>query len=263
MATVPPTLLSNFEVLFTPQFPSGVGPATVQTADELAIKGYFLTLSNINSSDFTFDVGFHCNVNPGNAPVVQRTLASATAFLDDGTAGVPLAFSTNANGVDFSLRVVIKARSTVLVGVLPQVFLGSTLPTPNVEIRGWTDIRLPALLRPRFPFIFLAQSETPVSIIATSEQRITFLPAPADAATAVEAQTAFALPLASGRSELQIPPQPGGPILIARDREQSQINPADIPLLESVSPETLSALMSGLAAGDADEREIQKTGKKG
>ena len=73
MADVPPTLLSNFEVLFTPQFPPGVGPTTVQAADELAIKGFFLTLSNINNTAFTFEVGFHCNVNPAGAPVAQRT----------------------------------------------------------------------------------------------------------------------------------------------------------------------------------------------
>ncbi|WP_428491705.1 hypothetical protein [Rhodopila sp.] len=262
MPIVPPTLLSTFEVLFTPQFPPGLGPTTVQKADELAIKGFFLTLANINSAPFTFDIGFHCNVNPAGPPVPQRTLANATAFLDDGVTGVPLTFTANPNGVDFSLRVTVNARGTVLVGVLPQIFLGSTLPTANVEIRGWVDLRLPALIKRHFPFFFEPQSQFPVPIIATPEQRITFLPLPTDAATAVEAQTAFALPSASGHAELQIPPQPGGPIIVFPKPEQAEISAADARLLESVSPETLSALMSGVAAGESGGRQVHKVKEK-
>ena len=245
----PPTVLSTFEVLYSLQFPPGIGPTTVQTADESVIKGWFLTLSNPNPSAYTFDIGFHCNVNP-TPPQTQRTLAMATAFLDDGTPGTPLTFSTSANGVDFSLRVTVAAGGTVLVGVLPQIFLGANLPTPNVEVRGWADIKLPALLRFEHGLIrFVPQSAVPVPVIATPEQRLTFLPIAGDAATAVEAQTAFTLPLASGQSSFSVPPQPGRLIIFEPAPAGVPIAASDLRTLEGMNPDTLSTLLGSVLAG--------------
>jgi hypothetical protein len=39
MPAPPPTLVSTFEVLFTPQLPPGLGPNAVAKADEYVMKG--------------------------------------------------------------------------------------------------------------------------------------------------------------------------------------------------------------------------------
>ena len=253
MAGPAPTLVSNFEVLYTPQFPPGVGPQALQGVDESIIKGFFLTISNPNTLAYRFNLGFHCNVVEGSAPSPQRTLASGAAFLDDGATGTPLSFSTSSNGVDFSVRVPVPARGTVLFGVLPQIFLGQTLPTPNIEIRGWVDITLPALLT-LHPFRFVAQSNHPVPVIVTPEQRLTFLPPSVNSsAKAVEAQTAFALPIAGGRSAFDVPPQPGGFIINLPVANLDEIPSDDVRVLEDMSPETLSMLVSTMATNGKGE----------
>lgn len=86
---VAPTLLSTFEVLFTPQLPSGIPvPSQVSQIDENVVKGYFLTVSNPNPTAYSFNVGLHCNTNPA-APPPERTLAKAVGFIDDGTTAIP------------------------------------------------------------------------------------------------------------------------------------------------------------------------------
>jgi hypothetical protein len=208
MPTVPPTLLSTFEVLFTPESPP-FGPTAVTQTIENVVKGYFLTISNPNPASYVFDVGFHCNVNPAPTPPAQRTLASAVGFLDDGSTGGALTISSSS-ATDFSVSVTVAARGTVLIGILPAFFTMTGLVPPTIEARGWVDITLPALFKRVGKFFSIEpQSSTPVSVLLTPEQRLTFLPAAGDASTAVEAQAAFALPLASGASNVAVPPQPG------------------------------------------------------
>jgi hypothetical protein len=255
MATVDPTLVSNFEVLFTPQLPPGIGPKAATQIDEYVIKGFFLTLSNPNSATYTFTVGFHCNVNP-SPPPVQRTLASAVGFLDDGATGIPLTINPGGTASDFSVDVSVSPFGTLLIGILPAFFNGTGLVTPAIEVRGWTDIRLPALLKisgsSRFPLIeFVPQSATPVRIVATPEERLTFLPIPGDVASAVEAQSAFALPLAHGMSSFTVPPQPGGPLFGPGFAEETSLSERDIAALTTLlraSPGAHAAALAALVA---------------
>ncbi len=254
MPTVPPTLLSTFEVLFTPQLPPGLGPPVVAQADELVVKGYFLTLSNPNSSSYVFDVRFHCNVNPSPVPVT-RTLASAVAFLDDGSTGNPVTITPGMTPTDFSITVTVAANGTVLLGVLPLFFTSSELATAAIDCRGWVDITLPALLKfiriGNFGFFeFVPQATQPVSVLVTPEQRLTFLPAPGDSAKAVEAQAAFALPVSSGGSEIPVPPQPGRPLLTPA-AAGAELSPAERTALQplfAASPTAMYAALSALVA---------------
>jgi hypothetical protein len=206
MSTVPPTLLSTFEILFTPQLPANVPvPSAVQNVIENVVKGYFLTLSNPNPTAYTFSIGFHCDAD---ATTTQETLASAVAFLDDPTGGTGLTLSPSST-TNYSASVNVVAGGTVLIGVLPAFFSPKGLQPATIECRGWVDISLPALLKKvGQQFTFEPQSSGPVTVIATPEQRLTFLPVGGDVATAVEAQSAFALPLAGGAAALSIPPQP-------------------------------------------------------
>lgn len=242
-----PTLVSTFEILFTPQLPPGLGPSAVAKVDELVVKGYFLTISNPNPAAYTFDLGFHCNVNPTPVPAI-RTLASAVGFLDDGTTGSPLSLNAATSGVDFFATVRVAARGTVLVGILPAFFTASGLAAATIECRGWVDITLPALLGGR-PIEFVAQSATPVTAILTPEQRLTFLPMTGDASTAVEAQSAFALPPATGAGGVAIPPQPGGPL---RRPEPGPLTAAQAERLRqfagSATPAELAAMLDILTA---------------
>jgi len=215
MSNPAPTLVSTFEILFTPQLPPGLGPAPVQAADENVVKGYFLTIANINATAYTFTVGFHCNPTPGTP--ANRTLASAVGFLDNGTAGAALTINPGATAHDFSTSVSVPADGTVLIGILPAFFTGTGLADPAIEVRGWVDITLPALPIGKPPFVAfgtVAQASAPVAVLLTPEQRLTFLPASGDAPTAVEAQAAFALPLATGIAEVMVPPQPGGLVVL-------------------------------------------------
>jgi hypothetical protein len=200
-----PSLISNFEVLFTPQLPPGF-PAAVENIVETVVKGYFLTISNISDQAFVFQLGFHCNTNPSPASPT-RTLASAVAFLDDQLTGATELFSASSDGTDFYANVTIQAKGTVLLGILPAFFSMATgqFVAPTIEARGWVDILLPAL---HSGFGYNAQSPDPVPVIVTAEQRLTFLPASGEPGSVVESQSAFALPLAGGGSEILVPAAP-------------------------------------------------------
>ena len=212
MSNPAPTVISNFEILFTPQLPPAPAfPANVEAVVENVIKGYFLTITNPNPVAYTYMIGFHCNTNP-SPPQAVRTLASAVAFIDDATTGVATLLSGGANATDFFTEVTVQANGTILLGVLPAFFNAGTgqFVTPNIEVRGWVDITLPALRRRPPPFVlgYVAQSSTPVAVILTAEQRLTFLPEGGEASTVVESQSAFALPLAGGSAQIMVPPQP-------------------------------------------------------
>lgn len=220
MSNPAPTLVSTFEILFTPQLPPGLGPPAVQAEVENVVKGYFLTIANINPTPYTFTLGFHCNPTPGSP--ANRTLTSAVGFVDNGAAGAPLTIDAGATATDFAASVAVPADGTVLVAVLPAFFTNNGLAAPTIEVRGWVDITLPALSRGRPPFVgfgTVAQASAPVGVLLTPEQRLTFLPTTGDAPTSVEAQAAFALPLASGVGQVFVPPQPGGFFVFEPRRE--------------------------------------------
>jgi hypothetical protein len=211
--SVPPTLVSTFELLFSPQLPPGIPiPAAVQEADENVVKAYFLTIANPNSSKYVFDVGFHCNpdlpaTNPG-----QRTLASAVGFIDDTATAIAATISATSE-VDFTVSVTVASRATVLLGIIPAFFNATGLAPATIDCRGWVDLTLPALFE-RFEIVSVPQASAPVPVIVTAEQRLTFLPVTNDPPTTVEAQSAFALPLAGGSSLISVPPQPGRRIIL-------------------------------------------------
>lgn len=214
MSNPPPTLVSTFEILFTPQLPPGLGPAPVQQDVENVVKGFFLTLTNPNPAPYVFGLGFHCNPTPGSPS--QRTLASAVGFIDDGSTGAALPLAPGATAQNYYASVPVPAAGTVLVGILPAFFTGTGLATPNIEVRGWVEITLPALFgnKTGSRFVSEPQSSSPVNVLLTPEQRLTFLPQTGEGPAVVEAQSAFALPLASGAALLQVPPQPGGFIVV-------------------------------------------------
>ena len=210
---VPPTILSTFEVLFTPQLPTGIPvPSQVSTINEYVVKGYFLTLSNPNTKDYLFRIGFHCNTNP-TVPVPERTLAKAIGFIDDGTTAIPATITASGSvPTDFAVNVKVAANG-ILLGIIPLFFGMAGLASPVIDCRGWADITLPPIFKktgsgPLGILNSVPQSSSPVPIIVTPEQRLTFLPIPGDVPTAVEAQSAFALPVAGGSASLSVPPQP-------------------------------------------------------
>ena len=210
---VPPTILSTFEVLFTPQLPTGIPvPSQVSSINEYVVKGYFLTISNPNAKPYLFRIGFHCNTNPAST-VPERTLAKAIGFIDDGTTAIPATIAVSSVPTDFFVNVTVAATGTILLGVIPLFFGMAGLASPVIDCRGWADISLPPIFKKvgSGPFGILSsvpQSSNPVPIIVTPEQRLTFLPIPGDVPTAVEAQSAFALPVAGGSATLSVPPQP-------------------------------------------------------
>jgi hypothetical protein len=251
---VAPTLLSTFEVLFTPQLPTGIPvPNVVRQIDEDVVKGYFLTISNPNATGYLFSLGFHCNTNPAMPPP-ERTLVKAVGFLDDGTTAIPATLSAGTLPTDFFVSVNVAARGTVLLGIIPAFFNSAGFVNPSIDCRGWVDVTLPPIFK-RFGrfFILVPQSADPVPIIVTPEQRLTFIPAPGDAATAVEAQSAFALPVAGGSSSLSVPPQPA--FVFTSDELKAAPDKLSARLSEQMAmvppPERLAMLSALVAASPA------------
>ena len=125
----------------------------------------------------------------------------------------------------------------------------SGFTSPVIDCRGWVDITLPPVFKRVGKFFILEpQSNAPVTIIATPEQRLTFIPAAGDAATAVEAQSAFALPVAGGSSSLAVPPQPA---LIFTGNEISELDPASAGVQGQVGlmpPNEQFSLLAALVA---------------
>ena len=262
MAAPAPTPISTFELLFTPQLPPGVPvPTTVAQIDENVVKAYFLTISNPNTKQYVFDIFFHCNVNPSPA-IPSRTLASAVGFVDDGSTATPLTI-TASTPVDFVCSVTVAARGTVLVGIIPLFFNASGFAVPVIDCRGWAELTLPALFG-KNRFFPVPQSNAPVSIIVTPEQRLTFLPGASAGKTSVESQSAFALPVVGGSAQISVPPQPGfvffPPLAGANDEEMGVEEEQHVrQMLNQSSAGTFATLSALIGASPAIQSGKRKT----
>jgi hypothetical protein len=247
-------IVSHFELLFKPQAP---GPAN-GTAVDRVVQGYFLEITNLEDREFLYQVEFV--MSPPSPGLPQRSLAGNAIYFVDTPPG-----TDNQNGVVtgapaasvFGLSrgfIRIPARGTALLAVLPSVF-GSALDptpltTPNFEVRGHVQIRLPALFPP-FPPLSLfrqPQSDRPVKVLLTPQSRATFF----SAANAITDQIQATLALAEGRALADLPPEPGGPLVF------SPFNPSasKLPLrdlvanLEAPASDLLATLLTGF---DPDE----------
>lgn len=213
--------ISTFELLvkrIAPLPPPGSpGAPALATVARRVVQGYFLTISNLEDEEFRYTLDFHISApNPADP---DRTLAGNTVVLVDiAGANQPLTlFPTNAtvSTTRFSTSFTLGAKQTASLQLLPNLtpaLLANA--NPDLEVRGFVRLRLPAVIS-FSPFIrFVPQSNSPVKVLLNPEIRGTFLPNSFPGSGDDFDQINYPLELASGKGLNEIEPDPGGPIII-------------------------------------------------
>ncbi len=251
--------VSSFELLFKPQSPAA--PDGVAAVDRV-IQGYFLSITNLEEEDFRFSVEFIAPPVPGQP--LRSLTGNALAIIDtpgtDNQFGVLNGPFNGKRYLPSTGSFVVPACATALVAVLPSTFGSAVDPTPiaspDFEVRGFVRIKLPAVRRPGatgFSRFFLEpQSDRPVKVLLTPQNRATYL----TAAGAISDQTQAGLPTATGAAMAEVAPEPGGPLVVADDF--TTINPGVLERIEGLSVEERNALLPALMAGiDAETADLE------
>ncbi|HEY9737492.1 MAG TPA: hypothetical protein V6D06_14460 [Trichocoleus sp.] len=206
--------ITTFELLvkrIAPLPPAAVpGAAAIAAVARRVVQGYFLTISNLEDKDLTFQLEFVASTpNPVDP---DRTLTNNVDLLIDiAGANTPLTL-TSGGGETFRGSFRLPAKQTASVQLLPKLPLDLlSNPNPDLEIRGFVRLRLPAVFRGfPGPFIFGPQSDKPVKVLLNPETRGTFLPNDFPASTSGEFdQINYPMALASGKALNEVPPEPG------------------------------------------------------
>lgn len=259
--------VSNFELLFKKQAPAA--PADLQNV-QTVLQGYFLELTNLADTDYEYRLEFVIAAPPpGTTDRQLRSLAgNAVAFVDSaGRDNRTRPFGGDVADTSFTLptgNVRVPAGGTALVAVLPAAF-GSDDPltpssdaSPAFEVRGYVRISLPALLETgsgsgsgvgRLPPIQIrAQSDAPVPVLLTPQNRATYIAADG----AIANQTQASLPLAGGQGTVQVPPGAVFPLDLEPGTAQERLARANELLTatpEELRPALLATLLAEARAG--------------
>lgn len=216
-------IVSTFELVYKPLTPSFGDPQTAALARR-AVQGYFLTVSNLSARDYRYQLVFQISLpNPDDS---NRRMENNTVILAD-VAGTNTTLSLVRNGNRYTTGLfTIPAGQTALVALLPNFVLNLSNLNPQIEIRGFVELLIPALRRPGIFIVFDPQSDpnVPVNHLLNAEVRGTFLPNafPASLADLDFDQTNHSLPLAGGAALQGINPEPGGPVIITLPVTRSQ-----------------------------------------
>lgn len=210
-------IVSHFELLFKNQAPANT---TTGAVPDVAVQGYFLEITNLEAVQIEFLAEFVIGAPDASLP--QRSLADNTLVFLDTPPGLD-----NRNGrlqgtlTDTVFRprflaiagqpssnIRIPAGGTALLAVLPSLFASPADPTPltvaNFEVRGYVNLRVPALRGPSI-FFTQAQSAAPVKVLLTPQNRTSYLKG-----GVISDQTQASLPLATGAAQVAIAAEPGG-----------------------------------------------------
>ena len=273
--------VSNFELLFKQQAPAA--PADLQNV-QTVLQGYFLELTNLADTDYEYRLEFVIAAPPpGTTDRQLRSLAgNAVAFVDSaGRDNRRQPFGGDVADTSFTLptgNVRVPAGGTALVAVLPAAF-GSDdplAPSPNAapafEVRGYVRISLPSLLETgsgsdvgRLPPIRIrAQSDEPVPVLLTPQNRATYIAADGTIAN----QTQASLPLAGGQGTVDVPPGSVFPLDLEPGTAQERLTRANEMLTatpEELRPALLATLLAEARAGgfgslDALNRRLEDLG---
>ncbi|MBE9158459.1 hypothetical protein IQ265_16705 [Nodosilinea sp. LEGE 06152] len=198
--------ISTFELLVKRIAPPPADPAVARRV----VQGYFLTIANLEDRDFTYQLEFH--VSRPNPVDPDRNLAG-NAFVAFDIAGenTTLALSPvmpSPVTPVFTTRFRLPAKQTASVQLLPDLTRPGLLneANPDVEIRGFVRLRLPAL---RQGIFLRPQSNSPVKVLLNPEVRGTFLPNDLAARGGDFDQINYPLELASGKGLNEVEPDRG------------------------------------------------------
>ena len=194
--------VSTFELLVKRIAP----PPTDPTVARRVVQGYFLTIANLEDQDYTYRLDFH--ISTPNPPDPDRTLAgNAVVLFDIAGANNPLPLFPSGPDT-FSTTFLLPAKQTASLQLLPDLTPALlTQANPDLEVRGFVRLRLPALFDGLPLPLFEPQSETPVQVLLNPEIRGTFLPNGFPPGGGDFDQINYPLELASGRGLNRIEPE--------------------------------------------------------
>ena len=171
--------VSTFELLIKPIAPRMGLPANVQSGLRRVVQGYFLTISNLENQDLRFRIEFFDSTpSPANT---DRQLSTNPRNFDVfyDIAGANVTLPTFRTGSLVRTVFTLPARQTASVQLLPSLTPFINNPDPDLEIRGFVKLDLPANIRiERDPFQVIRepQREEPAKVLLQPELRGTFLP---------------------------------------------------------------------------------------
>ncbi len=177
------TVVSTFELLVKPL----VQPAAdILGAGRTIIQGYFLTISNLNSSN---PVRLRVNFTAQSPNLNSQPLL---AFFDVGGSNSPLipGFSNATNQTYF---ISLPPRDTGLFLLQPNVTDRNVVAAADTEIRGFVTLSLANLF-----------GSNSFDLLLTPQQRGTFLPQNFPTDNVDFDQLAYALPTATGGSKVTL-----------------------------------------------------------
>ena len=256
--------VSTFELLVKRIAP----PPAPNSVARRVVQGYFLTISNLEDEGFRYTLDFHISLP--SPPDADRTLAgNAVVLLDVAGANQPLTLTPTSADVTttrFSTSFFLGAKQTASLQLLPNINDPGLLsaPNPDLEVRGFVQLRLPAIFQffPRLQRV--AQSDRPVKVLLNPEIRGTFLPNNFPSGGGDFDQINYPLELASGRGLNEVEPEPGGPIIVFPDADIldpiDQLPLADLPMIDLRAmdeTERVSALIEVMGQIEPTKKNMQ------
>ncbi|NJO41758.1 MAG: hypothetical protein HC769_06855 [Cyanobacteria bacterium CRU_2_1] len=201
--------LSTFELLVKPIAPRN-GDLTIKAVARRVVQGYFLTISNLESVDLTFNLDFFISI-PDSADANRSLRDNAVLIYDIAGNNNFIPLIEIVTDRQFSGSFVLPAGQTASVELLPNATL-FTNADPMFEVRGYVSLTLPALFNFE-TFRFEPQRKMPVQVLLNPEIRGTFLPNgyPQDLGGDFD-QINYSLAIASGKALNEIKPEKGFPI---------------------------------------------------
>ena len=253
--------ISHFELIFKPQAP--VAPSG-SSGVETVLQGYFLDITNLEDVEYRYRIEFVIFPPPATVPdQAGRSLAGNTVYILD-VAGVNNVFGTLNGAITDSVftpstgLITIPPLATAKVAVLPAVFDACMgMDPPEIEVRGFVRLELPALFPPPPPFVFFpeAQSEEPVKVLVTAQNRAVFF----DADMNITDQVQASVPISTGGSCVTIEPDPGGPIILPPSAISEAPGVSGLVARTGMSPADMIAGV--LAGGQPSEKELATLNK--
>lgn len=266
-------LVSTFELVFAPITPT---PGAVARR---ILQGYFLTLTNLEATAYDYQLDF--SITTPTPPDASRLLTSGVLLVDNGIATstaipgttnniIALNAGSGAAAATYTSDLfTIPAKQTALAVLLPGDPGSSTFftdLTKRAEVRGYVNIRLPALLTyttgPFGFFRYVAQSSAPVKVLVNPETRGAFVPAAGGSPSGFDFDNVqSALAIASGQAENAITPDPSRPFILQStapnfERLVTLVDPRLAQADDDVRTATLLALLSQVGTDDDTLRAL-------
>ena len=165
--------ISTFELLV-----KRIAPASTAELEDVArriVQGYFLTMTNLESTDLVFQLEFLIS-RPVPSAADRSLEGNAVMRYDIAGENQALFLYGGATTTRFATAFRLPARQTASVELLPAPgLILAPIDTASLEVRGFAMLSLPALLD-LGSLNFRAQSSRPVKVLVNPEIRGTFLP---------------------------------------------------------------------------------------